>query len=250
MGFIATTSLRTRNPKEIKKIVDYTIEQTKIQSLKDTGVEWQPNQPVGEDSYGAQRFDIFEDKIVWEDSSYYYPNNLKTEELVTKIAKQFPDIDFVLYESNNGGGSYEYLWDGNDWQEMKELSLGFIIDCDDKEKAKEEFSSVIECHLRPTAGTGYLRMIEVTDSDNLFVRCQFASDVPEAAFRHIEEFLNRIECNLHGIVAEYGGMGEILLKRVTVTDKKIEWVDCTEEKKRNFDEVVNAEEVKRIFGEE
>ena len=248
MGVIGSTTLVTRNPKDIKKVVDYAIEQTKIQSLKDTGVEWQPGQSVGEDCYGAQRFDIFEDKIVWQDSSYYYPNNLKTEELVTKIAKQFPDIDFVLYESNSGGGNYEYLWDGNDWQEMKELSLGFIIDCDDKEKSKEEFCSIIECHLRPMAGTGYLRMIEVTDSDNLFVRCQFASDVLEAAFGHIEEFLNRIECNLHGIVAEYGGWDKILLKKVTVTDKEIVWTDCDEEEKRNFDEVVNAEEVKRIFG--
>lgn len=50
MGFVSTTSLKTRNSKDIKKVVDYAIEQTKKQSLKDTGVEWQPNQPIGEDN--------------------------------------------------------------------------------------------------------------------------------------------------------------------------------------------------------
>lgn len=250
MGVVGSTTLRTRSPKDIKKVVDYAIEQTKIQSLKDTGVEWQPNQPVGEDWYGAQLFEIEEDYIYWQDNSYSYPKNLNVEELVTRIVKQFPEIEFVLceYNDNSPGVVYEYLWDGNKWQEMIEPALGFIIDCDDKEKAKEQFSSVIECRLRPTASAGYLRMIEAIDSENPFVRCQFASDVPEVAFKHIEEFLKRIYCNLHGIVAEYQGAGEHLLKKVTVIDQKIEWTDCTEEEKRNFDEVVNAEEVKKIFG--
>ena len=38
MGVIGSTTLVTRYPKDIKKVVDYAIEQTKIQSLKDTGV--------------------------------------------------------------------------------------------------------------------------------------------------------------------------------------------------------------------
>lgn len=88
MGVIGSTSLRTRSPKDIKKVLDYCIEQTKIQSLKDTGIEWQPNQAVGKDWDGAQRFDIFEDCIVWQDNSYSYPNNLNIEELATKITKQ------------------------------------------------------------------------------------------------------------------------------------------------------------------
>lgn len=249
MGVIGRTSLRTRSPKDIKKVLDYCIEQTKIQSLKDTGIEWQPNQAVGKDWDGAQRFDIFEDCIVWQDNSYSYPNNLNIEELATKIAKQFPEIEFVLSEYNDScpGNVYEHFWDGKEWIEMQELALGFIIDCDDKEKAKEKFRVIIENRLRPTACAGYLRLIEAIDSDNLYVRCQFAVDVPEVVFGHIEEFLKKIDCNLHGILTEYQGAGETLLKKVTVTDKEIKWADCTEEEVNNFYGEVNAEEVKKIF---
>lgn len=55
------------------------------------------------------------------------------------------------------------------------------------------------------------------------------------------------DCNLHGILTEYQGAGETLLKKVTVTDKDIKWADCTEEEVNNFYGEVNAEEVKKIF---
>ena len=242
---IETNILKTRNPKDFKKIINYAIEQTKVQSLKDIGVELLPND---DKEWGEQRFNIGDDLLAWDDCSYA-KSHLNTNELATDIAKKFPNIEFELwrYCDSAPGEYYGWLWDGNEWVEMKELVVGFLLNSEDESNAKSDFQRFVSNHLRTNCGTSQLRLIEVLDGDTPFVRCQFAADVTEEAYQHIENFLKKLNKPLYGIVAEYQSAGESLLKKVEATKNGFQWTEATEDEQLDFDGEVTAEEIRMLF---
>ena len=91
MGVVVSNLLKTKDPDDLKRVLDYIIEETRVQSLKDTGSEWPLNQDVG---WGDQGLIINEEGALWQDSSYY-AKHLNNGELATNIARQYP----VLYHS-------------------------------------------------------------------------------------------------------------------------------------------------------
>ena len=114
MGVVVWNMLKTKEPEDLKRAADYIIEQTMAQSLKDLKSEWLPNQDRG---WGEQGFDIDDQGVVWQDSSYYH-HHLNIEELVTNIARQFPDIEFTLAQwADNDPVGRNFLWDGSQWVE-------------------------------------------------------------------------------------------------------------------------------------
>ena len=117
MGVVVWSMLKTKEPEDLKRAADYIIEQTRVQSLKDVGTEWLPNQ---DKEWGEQGFNIDEEGALWQDSSYY-SKHLNIEELATNIARQFPDMEFTLdIWADNDPIGYSYLWDGNQWVENEE----------------------------------------------------------------------------------------------------------------------------------
>jgi hypothetical protein len=240
---IETNILKTRNPKDFKKIINYAIEQTKVQSLKDIGVELLPND---DKEWGEQRFYIAEGLLAWDDCSYA-KSHLNTNELATDIAKKFPNIEFELwrYCDSAPGEYYGWLWDGNEWVEMKELVVGFLLNSEDERDAKSDFQRFVSNHLRTNCSTSQLRLIEVLDGDTPFVRCQFAADVTEKVYQHIENFLKNLNRPLYGIIVEYQSVGESLLKKVEATKNGNQWTEATEEEQLNFNGEVTAEEVRK-----
>lgn len=82
MGVVVSNLLKTKDPDDLKRVLDYIIEETRVQSLKDTGSEWPLNQDVG--SYD-QGLIINEEGALWQDSSYY-AKHLNIDELATNIA--------------------------------------------------------------------------------------------------------------------------------------------------------------------
>lgn len=117
MGVVVSNLLKTKDPDDLKRVLDYIIEETRVQSLKDTGSEWPLNQDVG---WGDQGLIINEEGALWQDSSYY-AKHLNIDELATNIAQQFPDMEFTLdIWADNDPIGYSYLWDGNQWVENEE----------------------------------------------------------------------------------------------------------------------------------
>ena len=117
MGVVVSNLLKTKEPEDLKRAADYIIEQTRVQSLKDTGSEWPFNQDVG---WGDQGLIIDEKGALWQDSSYY-AKHLNIEELTSNIARHFPDMEFTLdIWADNDPIGYSYLWDGNQWVENEE----------------------------------------------------------------------------------------------------------------------------------
>ena len=117
MGVVVSSMLKTKEPEDLKRAADYIIEQTRVQSLKDVGTEWLPNQ---DKEWGGQGFDIDEEGALWQDSSHY-SKHLNIEELTSNIARQFPDIEFTLdIWADNDPIGCSYLWDGNQWVENEE----------------------------------------------------------------------------------------------------------------------------------
>ncbi len=117
MGVVVSTLLKTNEPDDLKKVTDYIIEQTRVQSLKDTGSEWPLNQDVGSCDQGLI---INEEGALWQDSSYY-AKHLNIDELATNIARQFPDMEFTLHQwADNDPIGYSYLWNGDHWVEYED----------------------------------------------------------------------------------------------------------------------------------
>ena len=117
MGVVVWNMLKTKEPEDLKRVLDYIIEETRVQSLKDTGSEWPLNQDV---EWGHQGLIIDEEGALWQDSSYY-AKHLNIDELATNIARQFPDIEFTLdIWADNDHIGFSYLWDGNRWVENEE----------------------------------------------------------------------------------------------------------------------------------
>lgn len=117
MGVVVSNLLKTKDPDDLKRVINYIIEETRVQSLKDTGSEWPLNQDVG---WGDQGLIINEEGALWQDSSYY-AKHLNIGELATNIARQFPDMEFTLdIWADNDPIGYSYLWDGNQWVENEE----------------------------------------------------------------------------------------------------------------------------------
>ena len=117
MGVVVWNMLKTKEPEDLKRAADYIIEQTRVQSLKDTGSEWPLNQDVG---WGDQGLIIDEEGALWQDSSYY-AKHLNIDELATNIARQFSDMEFTLdIWADNDPIGCSYLWDGNQWVENEE----------------------------------------------------------------------------------------------------------------------------------
>ena len=117
MGVVVSNLLKTKDPDDLKRVLDYIIEETRVQSLKDTGSEWPLNQDVGSCDQGLI---INEEGALWQDSSYY-AKHLNIDELATNIARQFPDMEFTLdIWADNDPIGYSYLWDGNQWVENEE----------------------------------------------------------------------------------------------------------------------------------
>ena len=117
MGVVVSSMLKPKKPEDLKRVADYIIEQTRVQSLKDIGSEWPLNQDVG---WGNQGLIINENGAIWQDSSYY-SKHLNIEELASNIALHFPDIEFTLHQwTDNDPFGYSYLWDGNRWVENEE----------------------------------------------------------------------------------------------------------------------------------
>ena len=65
MGVVVWSLLKTKEPDDLKRAADYIIEQTRVQSLKDVGTEWLPNQ---DKEWGRQGFNIDEEGALWQDS--------------------------------------------------------------------------------------------------------------------------------------------------------------------------------------
>ena len=114
MGVVVSNLLKTKDPDDLKRVLDYIIEETRVQSLKDTGSEWPLNQDVG---FCDQGLIINEEGALWQDSSYY-AKHLNIDELATNIARQFPDMEFTLAQwADNDPIGRNFLWDGSQWVE-------------------------------------------------------------------------------------------------------------------------------------
>lgn len=138
MGVVVSNLLKTKDPDDLKRVLDYIIEETRVQSLKDTGTEWPLNQDVG---WGDQGLIINEEGALWQDSSYY-AKHLNIDELATNIARHFPDMEFTLdIWADNDPIGRNFLWDGSQWVEYD--------DPEAEEYIKEQLDSLQSDNVAP-----------------------------------------------------------------------------------------------------
>jgi hypothetical protein len=123
---VVSYNLYTRNPEEIKEVIPCAIEETKVQSLKDVGVELLPfeehEDSLTEEEYYSLRFHLPIDddsSLMWADSRYN-EKHLHISELMTNIVNKFPHIEFerTIYCSEEPESEAIELWDGKEWKRV------------------------------------------------------------------------------------------------------------------------------------
>ena len=247
--------LETRKKEDFQQVKEFAEKVAKEHTLKDTGDEW--DILYSDEELSQEREDrwcmVSDDCICWEDHSYY-TDNLDADKLVTRIASEFPDLEFIYTVYPDAGESESFIWDGTKWQEASHLVLGVVC--------QEKSYSTMRWWLREHAACldSALRLTEF-NSEKSFVRCQFALEQKPIGEKRIDAFLaqlakrlslNNDDVQLKCVVAEFDPNGDIMFKKGVYKENSINWTvwgetDMYPENDEDDRTTLDAESVNRLM---